>query len=261
MLDASNISVIYGDQAVLDSVSVAIQANEVVAVLGANGAGKTTLLRVLNGAVIPISGDVRLDGDYLGEFSRRQTAKRITVVAQENETKFPMTVLEFVLAGRFAYGGGFGFESDEDREVALSSLELCGLKAFSGRLMNELSGGERQRVLLARAFATEARILLLDEPTNNLDIANQALILRLVRERCATRGSSAVIVTHDLNLASEFADRVLLLSEGRVVADGMPVDVLTVENIAKVFGMQVLVDKNPRSQNVRITPIFVHGES
>ncbi len=233
ILETRNIEVEYGSVAVLSDITVSIGRGEFVAIAGPNGAGKSTLLRVLNGSVSPQNGEVFLDGESLGSINRAGIARRVSVVAQENETKFPMTVLEFVLAGMFVRGGAFGWETEEEKSVAAECLKLCGLEEFSTRLMNELSGGERQRVLLARAFATQARVLLLDEPTNNLDLSNQALMLKLVKERCTTCESTAVVVTHDLNLASEFADRVVLLDKGKIVADGAPSDVLTAENISK----------------------------
>jgi iron complex transport system ATP-binding protein len=133
---------------------------------------------------------------------------------------------------------------------------MCDLQNYEGRLMNELSGGERQRVVLARALATEARILLLDEPTANLDLAHQALMFHLVSERCGSCESSAVIITHDLNLASAFADKILLLKNGRAVALGTPETVLTSKNLQEVFDIGVLLDAHPRSGKPRITMNF-----
>src|SRR6185503_18218114 len=159
-------------------------------------------------------GEVLLDGGLLRSLSRREIARSIAVVAQENETKFPITVLEFVLAGRFARGAAFGWETAEDLKAADEALRLCDLIEFGGRAMNELSGGERQRVVLARALAAETNVLLLDEPTANLDLAHQALMFKLVRDRCRDHGASAIVITHDLNLASEFADAVILLKDG-----------------------------------------------
>ncbi|MEO6334821.1 MAG: ABC transporter ATP-binding protein [Pyrinomonadaceae bacterium] len=256
MLEAKNISVRFGDRDVLRDVSVSTRPGEIVALLGPNGAGKTTLLRSLNGTVPVKEGEILLNGAALRSFSRRQVAKSIAVVAQENETKFPITVLAFVLAGRFTHGGAFGWETTEDIRAAQSALEMCGLDGFSHRLMNELSGGERQRVVLARALAAETRILLLDEPTANLDLAHQALMFRLVRDRCGTADVSAIVITHDLNLASEFADNVVLLSSGKVVARGTPVEVLSVKNLLEVYDVQVLLDQNPASGKVRVTTVY-----
>jgi iron complex transport system ATP-binding protein len=256
MLEARNISVRFGDRQVLRDVSLTANAGEIVALLGPNGAGKTTLLRTLNGTATVQHGEVLLDGSPLESRSRREIAKSIAVVAQENETKFPVSVMGFVLAGRFARGAAFGWESAEDMRAAKRALEQCDLEAYSGRVMNELSGGERQRVVLARALAAETQILLLDEPTANLDLAHQALMFRLVRERCREAGGSAVVITHDLNLASAFADTVVLLRDGRVLAAGPSDDVLTSENLKEAYQVDVLLDENPSSHRKRVTVVY-----
>ena len=256
MLNVQNITINYGAAEVVKDVSFALEAGKIVAVLGANGAGKTTLLKSLNGSLPIARGEIQLDGKRLSEFSRREIARRIAVIAQENETKFPVTVAEFVLAGRFAQGTAFGWETAGDWRIAENALEMCDLANYERRRMNELSGGERQRIVLARALATEARILLLDEPTANLDLAHQAMMFRLVRERCAHCRSAAVLITHDLNLASEFADEIVLLEKGRIRAKGAPSEVLTAANLKKVFGVEVLLDVNPSSGKMRVTTIY-----
>lgn len=256
MLEVRNITIKYGPCEILQDVSFELRTSEIIALLGANGAGKTTLIRALNGTLPVSTGEALLDGKALASFSRREIAQAIAVVAQENETKFPVTVLQFVLSGRFARGGAFGWETDNDLEIAENALVKCDLANYHGRLMNELSGGERQRVVLARALATEAKILLLDEPTANLDLAHQALMFRLVRGRCRQDEASAIIITHDLNLASEFADRIVLLKAGRIFAIGAPKDVLREENLKEVFDVQVLLDENPASKKVRVTTIY-----
>ena len=256
MLEVNNISINYGICAVVQDVSLTLKEGKIIALLGANGAGKTTLLKSLNAGLPAAKGEILLDGKNLNDYSRREIAQKITVIAQENETKFPVTVLEFVLSGRFAHGTAFGWETENDLQIAESVLEACDLKDYAYRLMNKLSGGERQRVILARALATEAKILLLDEPTTNLDLAHQAMMLRLVRERCASGECSAVVITHDLNLASEFADEILLLKNGRELAKGTPEVVLNVENLSKVFNVRVLLDTNPLSEKVRVTTIY-----
>jgi iron complex transport system ATP-binding protein len=167
-----------------------------------------------------------------------------------------VSVLEFVLAGRFVHGSAFGWESENDIAAARKALADCELTDFTDRLMNELSGGERQRVVLARALATGADVLLLDEPTANLDLAHQAMMFRLVRDRCKNAHASAVVITHDLNLASEFADRILILNDGQAFAFDKPEIVLSAENITSVFGVNVLLDQNPVSRNVRVTTLF-----
>ncbi len=257
MLEVKNITIGYGVCEVVKNVSFNLKDTEIIAILGANGAGKTTLLRSLNGTLPVSKGEILLNGKRLENYSQREVAKNIAVIAQENETRFPVTVLEFVLSGRFAHGGVFGWETEQDVRVGKDSLKMCDLENYEARLMNQISGGERQRVVLARALATEAKILLLDEPTANLDLAHQALMFKLVRERCksgkAAAASSAVVITHDLNLASEFADKILFLKEGQTVAHGITEEVLTAGILQKVFDVAVLLDAHPRSGKPRIT--------
>ena len=255
MLSACAVTVRYDAREVIRDVSFDLREGQIIVLLGPNGAGKTTLIRSLNGSVPLAAGEINLDDKPLEKLSRRDIAKSIAVVAQENETKFPVTVLEFVLAGRFVHGRVFGWESDADIQAAKSALNACHLAEFEGRLMNELSGGERQRVVLARAIATEARVLLLDEPTANLDLAHQGLMFRLIRERCRGRAAS-VVITHDLNLAAEFADEIIMLKDGSIYAKGKPSEVLTQQNIDEVYDVQVLLDQNPASGKVRVTTVY-----
>jgi iron complex transport system ATP-binding protein len=256
MLKVQDISVSYDEREVLSGVSFDLRDGETIVLLGANGAGKTTLIKALN-ATLPITaGSIAIDGRDLGRLSRREIAANIAVVAQENETRFPVTVLEFVLSGRFVHGGAFGWESEADTAAARTALNECDLTDFETRLMNNLSGGERQRVVLARALATGAKILLLDEPTANLDLAHQAMMFRLVRERCRNAGASSVVITHDLNLAAEFGDEILMLRNGQVLAKGTPSKVLTAENIRDVFEVDVLLDAHPVSGGVRVTSVY-----
>ncbi|MDT4952436.1 MAG: cobalamin transport system ATP-binding protein [Acidobacteriota bacterium] len=257
VLEAKDVSVNYGERVAVAGVSLRAAPGEVTAIIGPNGAGKSTLLRALNGALNPSSGEVLLDGKPLRSFSRRTVGRRIAVVAQEAELRFPVTVMEFVLGGRYAWSSAsaWGWETERDVTVAQEVLRETELEDFSARLMSELSGGERQRAVLARALATEAGILLLDEPTANLDLAHQAALLQLVRARCDRRGASAVVVTHDINLAAEFADRVLLLLKGRAQAAGSPQKVLTPELLREVFEIRVLVDAHPVTGAPRITPV------
>lgn len=255
MLEAKEISIGYGVRAVVAGVSLKVRSGEIVVLLGANGAGKTTLLGALNGAIPIMRGEVRLDEKLLATFSRREIARRIAVVAQETELRFPVTVLQFVLAGRFAHGA-FGWETERDVEIARKSLAEAHLIGFEKRLMNELSGGERQRAVFARALATEADIFLLDEPTANLDLAHQVLLLRLMKTKCRTENAAAVVITHDLNTAAEFADRILLLKLGKLIAAGKPREVLTAENLHETFGVRVFLDQHPISNNLRITTIY-----
>src|SRR5437764_12356065 len=255
MLEARKISVNYDEREAVIDVSVRADAGKLLAVIGANGAGKSTVLRALNGSVSVNRGEVRLDERRIDSYARRAVARQIAVVAQEADLRFPVTVMEFVLGGRYAWSNPSGWETERDIEIARSVLRETALEDFADRLMNELSGGERQRVILARALATEAKILLLDEPTANLDLAHQATMLALVRARCDRGDTAAVVVTHDVNLASEFADRVVLMKEGRTIAMGSPHEALTPELLGRVFDLRVLVDAHPISGTPRITPV------
>lgn len=263
VLETSDLNVRYHENKVLRNISFHLDAGEILAVVGANGAGKTTLIKALNRS-LPNGFDGRVSvgtandnslRDIAG-LSRREIAARIAVVAQETESRFPITALEFVLAGRFINGGVFGWESESDIASAERALEMCDLCTHRDRSMNELSGGERQRVVLARALATNAGVLLLDEPTANLDIAHQAMMFKLVRERSHSYKAAAIVITHDLNLASEFADRILMLDRGQIAAIGAPKQVLTYENILRVFGVRVLLDSNPANGCVRVTNVY-----
>src|SRR6266571_9073694 len=240
MLEARNITIHYGPREAVAGVSLRPKPGEVIAIIGPNGAGKSTLLGALNGALILSAGEILLEGKPLKFFARRAVARRIAVVAQEADLRFPVTVMEFILGGRYTWSSAsaWGWESEHDLGVAHSIIGETELEGFESRLMNELSGGERQRAVLARALATEAEVLLLDEPTANLDLAHQAAMLKLVRTRCDDRKTAAVVVTHDVNLAAEFADRVMLLKDGRGIVMGTPGEVLTPELLRTVFNLQ-----------------------
>ena len=255
MLEARKISVNYDEREAVADVSLRADAGKLIAIIGPNGAGKSTVLRALNGSVSLNRGEVLLDERRIDSYARRAVARQIAVVAQEADLRFPVTVMEFVLGGRYAWSNAWGWETERDIEIARRVLRESALEGFADRLMNELSGGERQRVILVRALATEAKIFLLDEPTANLDLAHQATMLALVRSRCDRGDTAAVVVTHDVNLAAEFADEIMLLEKGRTIEVGSPGEVLTPELLGRVFDLRVLVDAHPISGAPRITPV------
>lgn len=261
MLAAHNITIKYGERTAVEGVSLRAEPGRVISILGPNGAGKSTLLRALNGSIEPASGEVLLDEKPLTSYARRAVARRIAVVAQEADLRFPVTVFEFVLGGRYAWANAsaWGWESEHDIKAAQTAIVESELKEFESRLMNELSGGERQRAVVARALATGAKSFLLDEPTANLDLAHQATMLRLIRSRCDKDGSAAVVVTHDVNLAAEFSDQVMLMRDGRTIAFGDSRMVLTEELLQQVFDLRVLVDAHPVSGVPRITPVHTQA--
>ncbi|HEY6118990.1 MAG TPA: ABC transporter ATP-binding protein [Pyrinomonadaceae bacterium] len=257
MIRVENLTIKYGARVAVDEVSFRLDTAEIMTVIGPNGAGKSTLLRALNGGIRPASGSVLINGKQLSTFSRRTISRRIAVVAQEADLRFPVTVLEFVLGGRYAWGttAAWGWETEKDLATVNEVLEETELTSLQTRLMSELSGGERQRCLLGRALAAETPLLLLDEPTANMDLAHQESILALVRRRCDKRGTAAIVITHDINLAAHFSDQVMLLQQGSVVAIGTPEEVLTTNLMKKVFDVEVLVDAHPITGVPRVTPV------
>ena len=231
----------------ISGVTLEVRAGEVVALLGPNGSGKSTLLSIAIGALKPDQGEVLFDGQPVAGFSRREIAQRMALVAEQGAIRFPMTALEYVLTGRFAYTTALGFDSPRDVEIARQSLADADAAHFAHRRFNQLSSGERQRVALARSLAQQPRLLLLDEPTANADIAHQLSLLDLVHNLTRERNHGALIVTHEINLAAEFADRMALIKDGRLVACGEARIVMTDESLSGLFETPLFVDRHPLS--------------
>jgi len=228
---------------VLDGVTVTAAVGELVALAGPNGSGKSTLLRTLLGLLPPRAGSVELFGEPVETLSRVHIARLAAFVPQGFATDFELTVRELVAMGRTPHLGRFRPAGDADRSAVADALRDTGLEALADRPFPELSGGERQRVVLARAFAQGSRLLVLDEPTASLDLAHAYRLMHLVRER-VDAGGAAVVALHDLPLAARFADRLVLLSDGKVRADGPVEEVLTPAALRDVFGVDgaVLTD-------------------
>lgn len=254
VLRAASLTAGYGARTVLRHVSVDLHAGEMLAVVGPNGAGKSTLLRVLGGALAPWQGGVELLGRRLGSYDRRALARIVATVAQENSVAFSFSVLEMVLMGRAPHLGPFHFETPHDLEIAHSALARFGLLALARRPIRELSGGERKRVFLARALAQQPHIALLDEPTAFLDMRHIAEIFGCFRELCNEHGMAVVATLHDLNAAALHADRVLLLKDGATVACGAPAEVLTAQNLRRVYETPVYVGMNPANGAIIVLP-------
>lgn len=260
MLQVKQIKFSY-KQPVLKGVSFNVGAGELFAALGPNGAGKSTLIKIIVGMLKPETGAVTIDGRNVASMARRDAARLIGYVAQESAVRFPLTALELVLQGRFAQGGLIGFESERDVREAEWAMHATDTSGFAATPVTELSGGERQRVMLARALAVRPRLLVLDEPVANLDISHQVKMLDLVRRLTAENEMSAIVVTHELNLAADFATSVLLLKDGRVIAVGEPRDVMTEPLLRSVFETSLLVDENPASGSPRVTLIRESSEN
>jgi iron complex transport system ATP-binding protein len=240
-LEARELAVRYGaSRLALDGVSCAVDQGQLLAVVGPNGSGKTTLVRALSGLVRLERGEVRVDHAPLAQWSRPALARVLAVVPQGEEVVFPLQVDETVMLGRYARLGPLAAPGAADRAAVAEALLRCDVAALSGRTIDSLSGGEWQRVRLARALAQEPRVLVLDEPTTALDVRHEMELFELVR-RLVNEGLAGLVITHHMNLAARFADRMLLLSAGRVAAEGAPAEVLRPEILREVFGWPVAV--------------------
>lgn len=230
----------------LSRIDLSIERGERVAILGPNGAGKTTLLKLILGLLHPQDGTISFEGDDLSRISRGELARAIAMVPQELLLPYALTVREVVLLGRTPYLHRYRGPAREDLEAVQTAMAATDLLSSIDRLYNDLSGGERQRVILAMALAQQPRLLLLDEPTRSLDLNHQVRILSLIRGLQAQNDLTVVSSMHDLNLSSLYFDRLVLLSSGRIVADGPPDRVIRPETIRRVFGVSVLVHRHLR---------------
>lgn len=232
---------------ILKDITFEIYEGEFLGIIGPNGSGKSTLIRALTGVLKPSRGSIRLRGREVSEIPRKELARTIAVVPQDIPIAFDYSVMEVVLMGRSPYMKRFEIESDKDLKIAADALVRSNLLELAERNVGALSGGERQRVMVARALAQESEIIFLDEPTAHLDINYQVEVLHLIKREINEKGKTGVVVLHDLNLASEFCDRLLMLKDGRIFASGPPEEVITPENVRNVYETHVLVRKHPTS--------------
>ena len=228
----------------LGPVTFSARQREIVGILGPNASGKSTLLRLLSGEFKPLSGRVELDGKPPSQLPLRERAQRVAMVHQESTLMFPLLVWEYVLQGRYPYGRRLRFENDADCLMAENALAQVGAKALLDRRMDQLSGGEGQRVILARALAQQPLLLLLDEPTQHLDIGGKVELMRRLRRLAEENRYTAVVVTHELNLAAEFFDTIVLVQRGKCLASGKPADVYRRELLEQAFETELDVEIN-----------------
>jgi iron complex transport system ATP-binding protein len=232
----------------LGPVTFEAEGHELVAILGPNASGKSTLLTVLAGLNKPLSGRVEVDGTEVSQLDLRVRAQRIALVQQESELLFPLRVWEYVLQGRYPYRRRLRFESDQDCLFAGNALAEVGADSLRDRWMDQLSGGEKQRVILARALAQQPSLLLLDEPTQHLDIGGKVDLLRRLRRLADAHRYAVMVVTHELDLASEFCDRIVLLHKGRCLRVGTPADVYERALLEEVFEAPLQVEMRPNGR-------------
>ncbi len=226
----------------LEALSFHAKPGELVAILGPNASGKSTLLKLISGALEPLSGRIFLNGFVTHSLSPKTRAQRIALVQQESRLLFPSRAWEFVLQGRHPYGSGLRFETENDVIIATNALTQVGANHLSDRWMDKISGGEKQRVILARALAQQPLLLLLDEPTLHLDIGAQVDLLHNLRRLAAENRYTVVVVTHELNLAGEYADQVVLLQKGKCLRVGPPATVFQRELLEQVFQAPLSVE-------------------
>jgi iron complex transport system ATP-binding protein len=226
----------------LEALSFQAKPGELVAILGPNASGKSTLLRLISGELEPLSGRIFLNGFATRDLPVKTRAQRIAMVQQESRLLFPSRAWEFVLQGRHPYGGGLRFESEEDIAIAGNALAQVGATHLADRWMDKVSGGEKQRIILARALAQQPLLLLLDEPTLHLDIGAQVDLLESLRRLAAENCYTVVVVTHELNLAGEYADQVVLMQRGKCLRVGLPATVLQREILEQVFQAPLSVE-------------------
>lgn len=264
-LETASLTFVAGKSVLVTDVNLCLRSGEVVGLLGPNGAGKSTLVRLMAGEIEPSAGSVTLGRVPLTSLSARALARRRAVVPQATSLTFPFTVLEVILLG--ASVPGFSGTRSLTHDIAEESLARVNLAAFRDRFYIELSGGERQRVHIARGlcqlasarlFEPGPKVLFLDEPTSSLDLAHQRLALRAVREE-AGRGTAVLAVLHDLNLASAYCDRLLMMDGGIIVADGAPAEVMREDILSKVYGCALIPNAVPEDKTPFVLPALAHS--
>lgn len=247
MIDIENLSAGYDGKTIIKGVSLSVQRGEIVSILGPNGAGKTTLLRCIEGILSPSFGSILINGKRLKELNEKERGTIIASVPQIHRPIFPFKVIEVVLMGRNPYISGYSTPSKKDYEIAETVIKEVGINELKDRYYTELSGGELQLTLIARALAQEPEIILFDEPTAHLDFRNQLIILSIIKKIVKEKKISVLMVLHDPNLAMLYADTVFLMEKGHIIASGIPFDIITCENIKRLYGFDVeIVSSNGR---------------
>jgi iron complex transport system ATP-binding protein len=252
-LAAKDLSHSYGRTSVLNAISFSVQEGEFFIILGPNGSGKTTLVRTISGSLRLKRGQMEILGRPIGSYSGKALARSVAVVTQTPPADVPFTVAEVVLMGRSPHLSLLAIEKRQDLESAERAMSFTNVQHLAERRCNQLSAGERQRVFIARAICQQPRIIVLDEPTASLDLAHQIHVMDLLERLRNEEGVTIIMVSHDLNLAAMYADRLMLLKGGGVVSLGKPEEVLTFQTLERVYGCVLLVDENPVKKVPRVT--------
>jgi iron complex transport system ATP-binding protein len=255
ILTLKNVGYRYGQIQAIKGIDLQVHGGEILGILGPNGSGKSTLLKVMDGILVPQEGEILIEDSPFAAFGRSHLAREVAMVAHESHFRFSFSTLEVVLMGRFPHLKRLQFEGKRDMEVAMGALNATHTLEFAERSIHELSGGEKQRVLIARALAQEPRVILLDEPTSFLDLKFKREIFQLISNLSLEKGLSVVVVSHDIDLTSQYCRRVIMLRNGSIYEMGEPEEVITAANIEAVYDCPVLVDKNPATGRPRVTPL------
>jgi iron complex transport system ATP-binding protein len=254
MLEIQNLYFNYGKLQVLKDINLRAKSGEFIGIIGPNGAGKSTLIKVIDRVLPADSARILFEGADLNVIARRDLARIIAYLPQENNFTFSYTVREVVMMGRYPYLQGIGIYGHDDLQVIKSVMNLFEIEQFAERHFNELSGGEKQRVLIASALAQRPKIMLLDEPTNALDLHHQLAIFNILRKLRQEQNLTIIVVTHDINLAAQFCDRIVLMKDGTIIRDGEPAAVLQFQLLQDIFGVKVYIDINPLTNCLYILP-------
>ena len=255
ILDIANISLNFHDKSILSNISLGVSAGDFFVIIGPNGAVKTSLLKILSGLQKAQQGSVTVKGKNITKYTRRNLSQILAIVPQHIEVGFPFTVADTVIMGRSPHLGILGMEGKEDFHIAEEAMNFTEVAHLADRKLFQLSGGELQRVIIARAICQQPEIILLDEPTTALDPSHQLKIMDLMERFRREHNTTIIMVSHDLNLASMYGDRLLLLKEGTVIKTGDPKEVLNKELLEESYGCQMQVDESPLGQVARITPV------
>ena len=255
ILDTSNISLNYRDKLILDKISFKVSVGEFFVIIGPNGAGKTSLLKILSGFQKPQQGSVTIKGKNITKYTRRYLSQILAIVPQHVEVGFPFTVTDTVIMGRSPHLGILGMEGKNDFDIAEEAMEFTEVSHLADRKLFQLSGGELQRVIIARAICQQPEIILLDEPTTALDPSHQLKIMDLMERLRRHHNTTIIMVSHDLNLASMYGDRLMLLKEGRVIKIGDPRSVLNKQLLEESYGCRMQIDESPLGGVTRVTPV------
>lgn len=255
MIRAEHIRAGYEDKIIIKDLSLEINKGEVVSILGPNGCGKSTLLKTLSRIIKPTNGDVFIENTSIHKMKNKTVSQKIALLSQHNTAPQDVTVKQLIYYGRFPHKKWYEVRNQEDEEIIEWAVKHTGLEDYKDRQVNALSGGERQRVWLAMALAQKPDVLLLDEPTTYLDLSHQLELMELVEEINQKLKMTIIMVLHDLNQASRYSDRLVIMKSGEIVADGVPKDIICEELIRKIYRIQCDIDVDPISQKPRIHPI------